>query len=61
MSAHIIRQEPPWPPHPESLYMLSRFTCSCGWNGHVFKDLRGSNEPRLSRETAEIHAREAGE
>lgn len=40
LQVHDVQQIIPWPPHPESTYLVSRFTCCCGWNGRVFKDTK---------------------
>lgn len=58
---HHMRQEPPWPPHPEALRNVTRFRCDCGWIGQTFPDDRdcGSERERARAEAAE-HMKEVG-
>ena len=53
---HVIRQQPPWPPHQEATFMYSKFTCSCGWVGDTFRDVRGNKDIEHAKKAAEIHA-----
>ncbi len=52
---HHTYQVPPWPPSPESTYMLTRWKCSCGWVGPVTKDLRGNPALEIVRAQAVQH------
>lgn len=57
VTEHKITQQVPWPPSPDSEYMLSRFECSCGWAGGTFKDLRSNSVERAAyRGQADTHA-----
>lgn len=57
VTEHKISQQIPWPPSPDSEYMLSRFECSCGWVGGTFKDLRSNSVERAAyRGQADAHS-----
>lgn len=55
---HSIRQEVPWPPHPEADYMYSQFSCKCGWFGLAFIDIKGGESVHLARVQAARHCGE---
>lgn len=61
VTEHKITQRVPWPPSPESTYMLSLFECPCGWKTNTFKDTR-DNRATIEgyRRIAEAHAAALG-
>jgi hypothetical protein len=61
VTEHKITQRMPWPPSPESRFMLSLFECSCGWKTNTFKDTR-DNRATIEdyRQYAESHAAALG-
>lgn len=62
VTEHKITQRIPWPPSPESRYMLSLFECSCRWTTDTFIDLHENRKTiDALRKYAENHAALGGE
>jgi hypothetical protein len=52
---HRLRQTVPWPASSDATFMYSSWTCTCGWVGTRFRDVRGEDGPQKARIQAEAH------
>jgi len=56
---HRIEQIPPWPPHPESEFNLTRFRCVAGdWDSGPIRDVRGNELLDIARADGGRHVRD---